>query len=84
MQSAMKCAREEQNLKRQKVLTKAAGNWSKEFIRTANAGWAQVRKAACTGVKCDLIVNKRWGWECMFQLQKAEDRKTQQLQHADS
>jgi hypothetical protein len=36
---------------RQKVLTKAAGNWSKEFLRTTDAGLAQVREAACTGVK---------------------------------
>jgi hypothetical protein len=56
--------------RRQKVLTKAAGNWSKEFIRTTDAGWAQVRRAACTGVKCDFIDNKRWGWDCMLQLQE--------------
>jgi hypothetical protein len=64
-QSAMQCAREFQ---RQKVLTKAAGNWSKEFLRTSDVGLAQVRQPACTGVKCDLMDNKRRGWECMLQL----------------
>ena len=38
---------------RQKVLTNAAGNWSKEFLRTTAAGLAQVWQAACTGVKRD-------------------------------
>ena len=61
---------------RQKVLTNAAGNWSKEFLRTTAAGLAQVRQAACTRVKCDLFDNKRWGWECMLQLQEIEDMKT--------
>lgn len=44
---------------RQKVLVKAAGNWSTEFLRTTCAGLAQVRQTACTGVKCDLMDNKR-------------------------
>ena len=44
-----------------------------------DAGLAQVRQAACTGVKCDLadlMDNKRWGWECVLRLQEVEDRKT--------
>ena len=36
----------------------------------------QIRQAACTGVKCDVMDKNRWGWECMLQLQEAEDRKT--------
>jgi hypothetical protein len=39
-------------------------------------GVARIRQVACTGVKCDLMDSKRWGWECMLQLQEAEDRKT--------
>jgi hypothetical protein len=30
----------------QKVLTKAAGNWSKELLPTTNTGWEQVRQTA--------------------------------------
>jgi hypothetical protein len=33
-------------------------------------------KSSYTGVKCDLMDSKRWGWECMLQLQEAEDWKT--------
>ena len=65
---------------RQKVLTKAAGNLSKEFLRTTDAGRAQVQQTACTGVKCNLMDKKRLGWECMLQLQEVKDRKTQQPQ----
>ena len=65
---------------RQKVLTKAAGNLSKEFLRTTDAGRAQVQQTACTGVKCNLMDKERLGWECMLQLQEVKDRKTQQPQ----
>jgi hypothetical protein len=61
---------------RQKALNRAAGNWSKEFLHTTDTGLGRVRQAACTGVKCNLMDSKRWGWECMLQLQEAEDRKT--------
>jgi hypothetical protein len=61
---------------RQKVLNRAAGNWSKEFLRTTDIGSARIRQAACTGIKCDLMDSTRWGWECMLQLQEVEDRKT--------
>jgi hypothetical protein len=62
--------------KRQKVLNRAVGNWNKEFLRTTDKGVARIRQVACTGVKCDLMDSKRWGWECMLQLQEAEDRKS--------
>jgi len=61
---------------RQKVLKRAAGNWNKEFLLTTDKGVARIRKVACTGVKCELMDNERWGWECMLQLQETEDRKT--------
>jgi hypothetical protein len=54
---------------------KASGNWNKEFLRTTDKGVARIRQVACTRVKCDLMDSKRWGWECMLQLQGAEDRK---------
>ena len=57
-------------------MTKAAGNWSKDFLRTTHAGLEQLRQAACTGIKCDLLGKKRWAWKCMLQLQEIEDRKT--------
>jgi hypothetical protein len=60
---------------RQKVLNRAAGKWNKEFLRTTDTGVARIRQVACTGVKCDLMDSTRWGWECMLQLQEAEDRK---------
>jgi hypothetical protein len=47
----------------------------KDFLRTTDKGVARIRQVACTGVKCDLMDSKRWGWECMLQLQEAEDRK---------
>jgi hypothetical protein len=38
--------------------------------------WAEKRSdSTCTGVRCDLMVSKRWEWECMLQLQEVEDRK---------
>jgi len=67
---------------RQKVLKRAAGNWNKEFLLTTDKGVARIRKVACTGVKCELMDNERWGWECMLQLQETEDRKPQQPQPA--
>jgi hypothetical protein len=66
---------------RQKILNLAAGNWSKEVLRTTDIGSARIRQVACTGVKCDLMDSTRWGWECMLQLQEVEDRKLQQPQH---
>jgi hypothetical protein len=61
----------------QKVLNRAAGIWSKEILRTTDIGSARIRLVACTGIKCDLIMDStRWGWECMLQLQEVEDRKT--------
>jgi hypothetical protein len=60
---------------RQKVLNRAAGNWSKEFLRTTDIGSARIRQLACKGVKCDLMDFTRWGWECMLPLQEVEDRK---------
>ena len=33
---------------RQKVLNRAAGNWSKEFLRTTDIGSARIRQVACT------------------------------------
>ena len=62
--------------KRQKALNRAAGNWSEEFLHTKNTGLSRARQAACTGVKCDFMDSKRWRWECMLQIQEAEDRKT--------
>jgi hypothetical protein len=61
---------------RQKMLNRAACNWNKEFLRTTDKGVARIRQVVCTGVKCDLMDSKRWVWECMLQLQEAEDRKT--------
>ena len=61
---------------RQKVLNRAAGNWSKEFLRTTDIGSARIRQVACTGIQCDLMDGTRWGWECMLQLQEVEDKKT--------
>ena len=58
---------------RQKALNRAAGNWSKDFLHTTDTGVTRIRQVASTGVKCD---SKRWGSECMLQLQEAEDRKT--------
>jgi hypothetical protein len=65
----------EAEFQRQKALNRAAGNWSKESLRTTDIRVARIRQVACTGVKCDLIDSKRWEWECMLQLQEAEDRK---------
>jgi hypothetical protein len=61
---------------RQKALNRAASNWNKEFLRTTDTGVARIRQVACTGVTCDRMDSKCWGWECMLQLQEAEDRKT--------
>ena len=61
---------------RQNVLNRAAGNWSKEFLRTTDIESARIRQVACTEVKCDLMDSTRWGWECMLQLQEVKDRKT--------
>jgi ribonuclease HI len=61
---------------RQRVLTKAAGNWSKEFLRTTDTGWGRVQQAAGAGVTSDLMDSKCWGWECMIQLQEAENRQS--------
>ena len=61
---------------RQKVLKRAAGNWNKEFLLTTDKGVARIRKVACTGVKCELMDNKRCWWECILHLQETEDRKT--------
>jgi hypothetical protein len=61
---------------RQWVLTKAAGSWSKEFLRTTDKGWGRVQQAAGAGVTSDLMDSKRWGWECMIQLQEAENRQS--------
>ena len=60
---------------RQRVLNKAAGNWSKEFLRTTDSGWVRVRQAAGAGATGDLMDSKRWGWECMLPLQEAEKRQ---------
>jgi hypothetical protein len=60
---------------RQKVLNRAAGNWNKEFWCTTDKGVARIRQVACTGVRCDFMDSKRWGWECMLQLQEAKDKK---------
>jgi hypothetical protein len=35
---------------RQRVLTKAAGNWIKEFLRTTDKGWGRVQQTAGAGV----------------------------------
>jgi hypothetical protein len=44
---------------RQKVLNRAACNWSKEFLRTTDIGSSRIsyriRQVACAGVKCDLM-----------------------------
>jgi hypothetical protein len=62
---------------RQRALTKAAGsNWSKEFLRTTDKGWGLVQQTAGAGVTSDLMDSKRWGWECMIQLQEAENRQS--------
>ena len=61
---------------RQRVLTRAASNWSKETLRTTDTGWVRVRQAASAGVKGNLMDRARWGWECMPQLQETEDRQT--------
>ena len=34
--------------RRQKVLNRAAVNWSKEFLRTTDIGSARIRQVACT------------------------------------
>ena len=57
---------------RQKAVNRAAGNWNKEFLRTTDKGVARIREVAWHAQECD---SKRWGWECMLQLQEAEDRK---------
>ena len=62
-------------LQRQKVLNRSAGNWNKEFLHTTDKGMARIRQVACTGVHATMD-SKHWGWECMLQLQEAEDRKT--------
>jgi hypothetical protein len=61
---------------RKRVLTKAAGNWSKEFLRTTNMGWGRVQRVAGAGVTSDLMDSKRLGWECMIHLQKAENTRS--------
>jgi hypothetical protein len=61
---------------RQRVLTKATGNWSKEFLRTTDKGWGPVQQTAGAGVTSDLMDSKRWGWDCMIQLQEAENRQS--------
>ena len=66
---------------RQKVLNRAAGNWSKEFLRTTDIGSARIRQVACTGVKCDLMDITRWGWVC-FSSKRLKTGKFQQTQHA--
>ena len=44
---------------RKKVLNRAAGNWSKEFLRTTDIGSARIRQVASTGVKHDLMDSPR-------------------------
>jgi hypothetical protein len=61
---------------RQRVLTKAVGNWNNEFLRTADKGWGRVQQAAGAGVTSDLMDSKRWGWECMIQLQERQRQTT--------
>ena len=61
---------------KQRVLTKAARNWSKEFLRITDMGWGRVQQAASAGVTSDLMDSKRWGWECMIGLQEAENRQS--------
>jgi len=61
---------------RQRALARAASNWSKEILRTTDAGWTRVQQAAGAGVKGNLMDRAHWGWECMHQLQETEDRQT--------
>ena len=61
---------------RQLVLTKVVGNWNKEFLRTTDTGWGRVQQAAGAEVTGDLMDSKRLGWECMIQLQEAENRQS--------
>ena len=65
-----------------RVLAKASSNWSKEILRTTDAGWARVQQEAGAGVKGDLIDRARWGWECMRQLQEVKRQKTDKLQES--
>jgi hypothetical protein len=43
---------------RQKVLNRAAGNWSKDFLRTTDIGLARIRQVACTGIKFDFMTRQ--------------------------
>ncbi len=58
------------------VLTKVAGNWNKEFLRTTDKGWWRVQQPAGVGVTSDLMDTKRWGWESMIQIQEVENRQS--------
>jgi hypothetical protein len=74
VQTAMLQGRAE--FQRQRVLTKAAGIWSKKFLRTTDTGWGRVQQAEGAGVTSDLMDSKPWEWECMIQLQEAENRQS--------
>jgi hypothetical protein len=54
---------------------KRVSTWSKA-VRTADKGWGRVQQAAGAGVTSDLMDSKRWGWECMIQLQERQRQTT--------
>lgn len=62
----------------QKVLTKAAGKWSKEHLRISDSpsGLRHIQQSAGVGASSNLLNKDRWGWECMKQLQEEENRQT--------
>ena len=90
-QSEMQCSSEELNSKGRRYGTELPATGVKSFYvpqtsdrHESDIRSARIRQVACTGIKCDLIMDStRWGWECMLQLQEVEDRKPPKKQRGD-
>ena len=54
---------------RQRAVTKAAGKWNKQYLRDTDVGVHQLKQTAM-----EVLDTVEWNWQCMTQLQEAEDR----------
>ena len=55
--------------RRQKAVTKAAGNWNKQYLRDTDEGFHQLKQTAM-----EVLDTVEWNWQCMTQLQETENR----------